>query len=70
MLSEGDAMCSPTRCQTCGNITWTGCGMHIEEVKASVPPQRWCPGHPDPVDSPGAAGQPGAAGRLRRLFGR
>lgn len=27
-------MCSPIRCATCGKVTWTGCGMHVDEVMA------------------------------------
>jgi hypothetical protein len=38
-------MCSPVRCQICGNITWSGCGDHIDSVKAMVPDDLWCPGH-------------------------
>lgn len=26
-------MCSPIRCDTCGKVTWTGCGQHIEEAR-------------------------------------
>ncbi len=29
-------MCSPIRCATCGKVTWTGCGMHVDEVMAVV----------------------------------
>ena len=38
-------MCSPVRCRTCGKITWSGCGDHIDSVKAQVPDDLWCPGH-------------------------
>lgn len=37
-------MCSPAPCH-CGNITWAGCGMHVDQVKASVPADKWCNGH-------------------------
>jgi hypothetical protein len=40
-------MCSPVRCKTCGKTTWSGCGQHVAQVKASVPAGQWCPGHPD-----------------------
>lgn len=34
-------MCSPARCSSCGKITWTGCGNHVDAVFAGVPqPQR------------------------------
>lgn len=39
-------MCSPTRCRTCGKTTWSGCGAHVDSVRAGVAPEQWCPGHP------------------------
>ena len=53
-------MCRPTVCKTCNKITWAGCGQHVADVRASVPANQWCPGHPD---------QRGG-GLLSRLFGR
>jgi len=38
-------MCRPVPCQVCGKTTWAGCGEHVDEVRAQVPPQDWCPGH-------------------------
>lgn len=38
-------MCRPKQCRSCGKTTWTGCGMHIAEVKAMVPAEQWCEGH-------------------------
>lgn len=38
-------MCRPAICPTCGKTTWQGCGRHIEQVKAQVPADQWCPGH-------------------------
>lgn len=35
-------MCSPIRCTTCGKVTWTGCGMHVEEALAGVEPSQRC----------------------------
>ena len=40
-------MCSPAKCKTCGGTTWRGCGMHVAQVKAIVPPDLWCDGHAD-----------------------
>ena len=54
-------MCRATRCKTCGKTTWTGCGKHIENVKAKVPDDQWCPGHPEAERKPGL---------LTRLFRR
>ena len=53
-------MCRPTKCKTCGKITWAGCGQHVADVKAAVPTDQWCPGH-------GASERSG--GVLGRLFG-
>jgi hypothetical protein len=39
-------MCRPTTCRTCQKTTWAGCGQHVAQVKASVPVDQWCPGHP------------------------
>lgn len=45
-------MCYATPCQVCGKITWAGCGEHVDEVKSSVPPEQWCPGHAPDQTSP------------------
>jgi len=39
-------MCHAARCRTCGKITWRGCGLHVAQVKATVPADLWCAGHP------------------------
>jgi hypothetical protein len=34
-------MCSPAPCHSCGKVTWSGCGEHVDQVMAQVPePQR------------------------------
>lgn len=53
-------MCRPVGCKVCGKTTWAGCGQHVAQVKASVPPAQWCGGHPDQKPS----------GLLGRLLGR
>jgi hypothetical protein len=35
-------MCSPAQCRSCNKVTYSGCGMHVEQVLASVPPQSRC----------------------------
>ena len=35
-------MCSPMRCDNCGKTTWTGCGMHVDEVMADVSTSQQC----------------------------
>jgi hypothetical protein len=54
-------MCRPVRCKTCGKTTWAGCGQHVATVKAGVPADQWCPGHPRSEQS---------GGFFRRLLGR
>lgn len=39
-------MCRPTTCKTCSKTTWAGCGQHVAQVKAMVPADQWCSGHP------------------------
>jgi hypothetical protein len=56
-------MCRPTKCKTCAKTTWAGCGRHIDQVKASVPADRWCPGHTRDTGST-------SPNWVRRLLGR
>jgi hypothetical protein len=35
-------MCSPAVCNLCKKITWSGCGMHADQVLAGVAPDRRC----------------------------
>ncbi len=35
-------MCSQVDCESCGKITWKGCGEHIEEALAGVPESQLC----------------------------
>lgn len=35
-------MCMPTTCGSCGKATYSGCGMHVEQVLAGVPESRRC----------------------------
>ena len=61
-------MCSPTKCRTCGKTTWTGCGSHIDEVKAQVPAGQWCDGHPG---APAGGARAGSGSSVfARIFGR
>jgi hypothetical protein len=46
-------MCRPVTCGICGKTTWTGCGRHVDQVKAAVPPGQWCSGHDDHHHSDG-----------------
>lgn len=35
-------MCSPIRCSTCGKVTWTGCGQHVDEALAPFSADERC----------------------------
>jgi hypothetical protein len=35
-------MCSPAICHRCRKTTYSGCGMHVDQVLANVPPQQRC----------------------------
>ena len=39
-------MCRAVNCKICGKTTWAGCGQHVAHVKAAVPADQWCGGHP------------------------
>ncbi|MGV1007528.1 MAG: hypothetical protein ACOYBY_02835 [Dermatophilaceae bacterium] len=54
-------MCQRVTCKQCHKVTWVGCGQHVEQVMAGIPPDARCPGH---------AGDPSAPSGLARLFGR
>jgi hypothetical protein len=38
-------MCRAVRCRVCGKTTWSGCGMHVDAVRRTVPAGQWCAGH-------------------------
>jgi hypothetical protein len=35
-------MCSPVTCTSCGKVTWSGCGEHIEQALAGIPEEQLC----------------------------
>lgn len=43
-VPEEPTMCRPVECPVCHKTTWEGCGEHVDQVKASVPPEQWCDG--------------------------
>jgi len=59
-------MCRPVTCTVCGKTTWAGCGQHIAQVKALVPPDQWCDGNHTPEQIAAAKNK----GFLPRLFSR
>lgn len=56
-------MCRAVRCKACQKTTWAGCGQHVNQVRAGVPADDWCPGHPEAVNG-------GPASWLRRFLGK
>ena len=54
-------MCRAVKCRSCGRTTWSGCGQHVAQVKARIPADNWCAGHPR---------SPREGGVLSRLLGR
>ena len=59
-------MCHAVTCNVCGKTTWSGCGQHINQVKAQVPKGQWCDGKHTAEER---AAAPGAGGIFGRLFG-
>jgi hypothetical protein len=35
-------MCSPALCPRCRKVTWSGCGMHVEQVMRDVAEENRC----------------------------
>lgn len=35
-------MCQKVKCSRCEKPTWSGCGQHIEQALAGVPPEKRC----------------------------
>lgn len=35
-------MCSPALCRQCNKVTYTGCGLHIEQALAPFAPEERC----------------------------
>jgi len=35
-------MCYPAKCNRCGQVTWSGCGAHADQVLATVTPAERC----------------------------
>ncbi|WP_371864990.1 hypothetical protein [Gordonia spumicola] len=54
------------KCTTCGKTTWSGCGSHVAQVKASVPATQWCAGGHSAAEK--AAAKSARGSFLGRLF--
>ncbi len=62
-------MCRPVTCKKCAKTTWAGCGMHVDDVRRSVPADLWCEGHdadPAPAAKPVLTPGKGLMGWLRK----
>lgn len=59
-------MCRRIDCRSCGRPSFAGCGAHIEQVLADVPPAQRCKCREERQAS-GPSG--GARGWLKRIFG-
>jgi hypothetical protein len=35
-------MCQRVKCDRCGKPSWVGCGAHVEQILADVPPEKRC----------------------------
>ncbi|HEY0787234.1 MAG TPA: hypothetical protein VGE86_01225 [Thermoanaerobaculia bacterium] len=35
-------MCHRVTCSRCGKPSWAGCGRHVEQALAGIPPQQRC----------------------------
>lgn len=35
-------MCSRVNCRSCGKVTYSGCGQHLDQVFAGVPKDQRC----------------------------
>ncbi len=35
-------MCSRVNCRSCGKVTWSGCGAHVDQVMKGVPAEKRC----------------------------
>ncbi len=62
-------MCRRVTCSTCGKPTFSGCGMHVEQVLGDVRPEDRCACHAKSA-KPAAGGESAANPSVwKRLFG-
>jgi len=60
-------MCRRVHCDKCGKPTYSGCGMHIEQVLADVPVEARC--HCRDQNEDPNPGDKAAPSIMRRIFG-
>lgn len=61
-------MCRRATCHACGRPTFSGCGMHVEQVLGDVAPTDRCRCREQKVDEGLASSEKGAPSWLRKLF--
>lgn len=61
-------MCRAVTCRVCKKTTWSGCGQHIQSVRAGVPAGQWCNGKHSQAEQEAARKNEG--GFFSRLLGR
>ena len=62
-------MCRRVACRKCGRPTWAGCGLHIEQALAGVPPAERCQCPEKPSKGGQTDGQSDGRSWLSRIFG-
>lgn len=63
-------MCRRVTCPNCKRPTFAGCGAHVEQVLADVPPDQRCRCNEEKAAAAAPAGESAKPGWLRTLFGR
>ena len=41
-INRRSTVCSPAICSKCRKVTYSGCGGHVSQVLAKVPPEKRC----------------------------
>lgn len=63
-------MCRRVTCSTCGKPTFAGCGAHVEQVLADVPPAERCRCREQAKAKPKAEASEARPSWLRALLGK
>lgn len=63
-------MCTRVTCRKCGKPTYSGCGLHVEQVLGDVPPARRCHCREEAAAAKKAARAAAGPSWLDRLLGR
>jgi hypothetical protein len=63
-------MCTRVTCRTCGKPTYSGCGMHVEQVLGDVPRLKRCRCAEEKAAAKRAAKAAAGPSWLERLLGK